>query len=294
MSRYLKDCVAKLKGLTVVVTRPRAQGEITAQSLEAAGAKTITYPVLDIQPLPADEIERRSTDSTANLANTTAIIFISANAVAYGMPTLQRWRGFPASGTLFGIGKITADALKNATVFDDHWLARWQTGAPSSGNDSEALLAMPSLQEVAGQHIIIVCGHSETGGRKVLQQTLCERGATVSLLVCYERKAISVSSAEQSALRAQLQSQSPTVFLALSVETLDSLMDNVAKLADANIVLRCTLLVSHPRVAEAARQRGWHHCAVVPMNDAALADAISGIAGMEGMAGMAGQTPPLL
>ena len=98
---------------------------------------------------------------------------------------------------------------------------------------------MPALQDVAGQHIIIVCGHSETGGRKVLQQTLRERGAAVSLLVCYERKAISVSAAEQSALRTQLlgaqhQTQPPTFFLALSVETLDSLMDNVFRLTTQN------------------------------------------------------------
>lgn len=282
--------MANLSGLTVVVTRPRAQGEITAQCLEAAGAKAIIYPVLDIQPLPVDEVERRwvdAIDTNANLAATKSIIFISANAVAYGMPILQHWRGFPANGALYGIGKITTDALKNAPISEGHWQVGWQTVSPSSGNDSEALLAMPSLRGVAGQHIIIVCGHSETGGRKVLQQTLLERGAAVSLLVCYERKAISVSSAEQSALRAQLQAQSPSFFLALSVETLDSLMDNIAKFADATIVQRHTLLVSHRRVAEAARQRGWQHCAVVPMNNAALAGAISTIAAM------AGHTPPL-
>ena len=38
---------SNLAGITIVVTRPRAQGEITAHYLEAAGAKTIRYPVLD-------------------------------------------------------------------------------------------------------------------------------------------------------------------------------------------------------------------------------------------------------
>ena len=285
--------MANLNGLTVVVTRPRAQGEVTAQCLEAAGATTISYPVLDIRPLSLDEVERRRVENAANAANlanlttTNVIIFISANAVSYGIPVLQHWRGFPVNGTLFGVGKTTTDALKDATAFDGHWLVDWQIASPSSGNDSEALLAMPALQDVAGQHIIIVCGHSETGGRKVLQQTLRERGAAVSLLVCYERKAISVSAAEQLALQAQLQTQPlNTFFLALSVETLDSLMDNIAGLTThheagsitkAAILRRCTLLVSHPRVAEAARQRGWLHCEVVPMHNVALADAIAAL-----------------
>ena len=42
-----------LAGLTVVVTRPRRQGEATAKALRAAGAEAIELPVLDITPLPA-------------------------------------------------------------------------------------------------------------------------------------------------------------------------------------------------------------------------------------------------
>ena len=98
---------------------------------------------------------------------------------------------------------------------------------PSSGNDSEALLAMPALRDVAGQHIIIVCGHSEAGGRTILQRLLRERGAVVTLLTCYTRKSAVVTEAAQQLLYALLQSKTPCAFLALSVETLDSLMQNI-------------------------------------------------------------------
>lgn len=314
-----------LAGLTIVVTRPRAQAKTTAHALEAAGAKTILYPVLDIAPLPDAETiaELEKTFSLDELKLANAIIFVSANAVEHGMPKLKHWRGLQASSmhssprkathntthsaTLYAIGKMTADALRNALR-----AAPYQAYAntptpikietPSSGNDSEALLSMPALQDVAGQHIIIVCGDSKSGGRTVLQQTLRERGARVTLLICYKRKAALATAAERQNLEAQLQSQNPTAFLALSVETLDSLMSNIGNIysngsSDSNESnvsresddnnennsnadnsktgwQRCTLLVSHKRVAEAARARGWQHVEVVPMVSDALIAAL--------------------
>lgn len=273
-----------LEGLTIVVTRPRAQGIVTAQRLEAASADTLLYPVLDIAPLPIAEIEKKFSINT--LQNVSALIFVSANAVEHGMPIIKHWRGLSekayrtaaSNATLYAIGNMTADALRMAIGTDR--LQKIET--PSSGSDSEALLSMPALQDVAGQHIIIVCGHSEAGGRTILQQTLRERGAVVTLLTCYTRKSAAVSDAQQEHLQALLQSmlqpKKAIAFLALSVETLDSLMQNLGKIMTEatwpQYALRCTLLVSHPRVAQAARLRGWQHIEVVPMANEALIEAL--------------------
>lgn len=254
-----------LDGLTVVVTRPVTQAEATAHCLREAGAKVILYPVLEITPLPLSAIEKTFARDDWQRAN--AVIFVSANAASRGAQVIKHYGGFPVGITLYAIGKMTADALQDS--LEPHSSINIQS--PSSGNDSEALLAMSALQDVAGQHIIIACGRSEAGGRRLLQQTLNERGAIVTLLICYERKGLAVTSAEQHGLEAQLQSAGLTAFLALSVETLDSLMENLRNTSGWQ---RCPILVPHPRVAEAARERGWTRCEIVPMNNRALVEAL--------------------
>jgi len=235
-----------------------------------AGASAIRYPVLSIEPIPMAIIER--TFSPADLAHADAIIFVSANAVEYGVPVIQQYGGLGADlvfadSTWYAIGNTTADALRSSLPAG----STQQIETPSRGRDSEALLAMSALQDVAGQHIIIVCGHSEAGGRTLLQQTLRERHAVVTLLICYERKNLVATTAAQHALVVQLQSGGITTFLALSIETLDSLMNNMHDITGWQ---HSTLLVSHPRVADAARQRGWLRCEVVPMNNQALVEAL--------------------
>ena len=255
----------RLDGLTIVVTRPVAQAEATVRCLREAGAKVVSYPVLEITPLPLSAIEK--TFARIDWQRADAVIFVSANAAVHGAPVIRHYGGLPSGAVMYAIGKMTADALRD--VLKPEPVDNIQT--PSSGNDSEALLAMSALQYVARQHIIIVCGRSEAGGRRLLQQTLNERDAIVTLLICYERKGLAVTSAEQRDLEAQLQSGGATAFLALSVETLDSLMDNLQNVSGWQ---RCPLLVSHPRVAEAARERGWTRCEIVPMNNRALIEAL--------------------
>ena len=255
----------RLDGLTIVVTRPFAQAEATVRCLQGAGAKTISYPVLEITPLPLSVIEKTLAQNDWQRAN--AVIFVSANAAVHGASVIRHYGGLPSGALMYAIGKMTADTLQD--VLKPEPANNIQT--PSSGNDSEALLAMSTLQDVARQHIIIVCGRSEAGGRRLLQQTLNERGATVTLLICYERKGLAVTSAEQRNLKEQLQSGGATAFLALSIETLNSLMENIRNI---NGWQQCMLLVSHHRVAETARELGWTRCEIVPMNNRALIDAL--------------------
>ncbi|WP_296815495.1 uroporphyrinogen-III synthase [Thiobacillus sp.] len=52
------------------------------------------------------------------------------------------------------------------------------------GQDSEAVLALPQLQAVAGRQVVIVRG---VGGRALMADTLRARGADVHFMECYRR-----------------------------------------------------------------------------------------------------------
>ena len=243
-----------LQGLTLVVTRPPAQAGRTAITLRAAGAQVIEFPVLDIAPI---EMKLAATE----LASSSGIIFVSANAVEYGLPLVLRAGGPTAAAEIFAIGRATAAAL--AVAGFEHVVS------PQQSIDSEGLLAMPQLRSVEGRHIILVKGRSELGGRTVLEHTLAARGARVTLLECYRRAPLVPDLAAREAFRASLAYGRVHGCFALSAETLDSLI-NIFTIMELSPQSQLVLLVPNSRVADVARARGFARIAEVPLAEAAL------------------------
>jgi uroporphyrinogen-III synthase len=244
-----------LAGLTVVVTRPRQQGEITAMALRAAGAEAIELPVLEITPLAA-------TLNEEVVARASLIIFVSANAVEHGLKLLRR--RIPGGAQIAAIGEATTRALSAAGFTN--------VVSPQQSIDSEGLLAMPQLQTnaVNGQHVILIRGKSESGGRRLLESALASRGANVTVLECYRRRDISPPVAEVNSL---VESMSEKVaVMALSVETLESLLKVFA--LHPHWLQDTWLLVPNARVASAARARGFQQVAEVGMSAQTLIAAL--------------------
>jgi uroporphyrinogen-III synthase len=250
---------APLRGLTLIVTRPRAQASRSANALRDAGAAVIEFPVLDIAPIEA-------TLAAFDVARTSGFIFVSANAVAYGVPALRRTGEIAASTEIFAIGRATASALVDAGFKD--------VVSPQQSIDSEGLLAMPQLQSVAGRHMIIVKGTSEPGGRTILEQTLTARGAVVSVFECYRRAPAVPDTTQRDAFRNALATAPKLACFALSVETLDSFIE-ICKGMEINPQSKMALLVPHPRVGNAARAHGFDRIATVPMAESALVAALA-------------------
>ena len=250
--------LAPLSGLTIVVTRPRQQGESTANALRIAGAAVIELPVLEIVPV-ACTIEADA------LAQAYAVIFVSANAVEHGMPWLRKNGGLPDKILIASIGHATTRALNEAGFVD--------VVSPQQSIDSEGLLAMPHLQQprVKGQHVILVRGRSSSGGRRLLEESLAARGARMVVLECYERRELSPPRGQIDALIRTMKAN--FAVMALSVETLDSLMKSFA--GHETLLKSAWLLVPHARVAAAASAREFTRVAEVGMSTEALIPALT-------------------
>ena len=161
-----------LAGVGVLVTRPAQQAGELCALIESAGGHAVRFPTLAISAV-ADPTAARA--ALAALEHSDLAIFVSANAVDQAL-TLRSAESWPAGLSYAALGAGTARALAR------HGLsAQWVAPPP---NDSEALLAMPPLQELSGQRILIIRG---VGGRELLGESLRTRGAAVNYAEVYQR-----------------------------------------------------------------------------------------------------------
>lgn len=163
-----------LKGIGVLVTRPRAQAQLLCELIEQAGGEAISFPVLEIQPMPD---YAQADAALTGLNDADWVIFVSANAVHWGLDRIRkRIGGFPQGVKLAAIGKATARVLRESGLEPD--------AVPVQGYNSEALLSLPDFQQVTGAKVYIMRGR---GGRELLAKTLRDRGAAVAYIELYQR-----------------------------------------------------------------------------------------------------------
>lgn len=224
-----------LRGLTIVVTRPRDQAAQQARRIEQAGGIPLLFPLLDIT---AVQDTKTLFEQIARLGQFDLAIFISPNAVHYGITAIRAAGAIPNSLKIATVGQGSAKALRESGIAN--------VIAPTERFDSEGLLAVPELQNVAGWRVMIFRGD---GGRELLGDTLKARGATVEYAACYQR-----SKPPQDA--GALLSAMPDAITVTSSEALGYLwqmLNGTARTALRNI----PLFVPHARIAELAREQGW-------------------------------------
>jgi uroporphyrinogen-III synthase len=242
-----------LTGLKIVVTRPRDQAVQLAQRIEHAGGVPLLFPLLDIT---AVQDTRELHEQISRLAQFDLAIFISPNAVHYGISAIRAAGELPAKLKIATVGQGSARALRELGITN--------VIAPAERFDSEGLLALPELQDVSGWRVMIFRGD---GGRELLGNTLRARGATVEYAVCYQR------SKPQQDIGA-LVSAAPDAITVTSSEALGYLWQMLDDGAQA--VLRDTpLFVPHQRIAELARQQGWHQVMLAGSGDDGLLAALA-------------------
>ncbi|ARN74152.1 uroporphyrinogen-III synthase [Oceanicoccus sagamiensis] len=167
-----------LQPLSVLVTRPQGQAAPLMAAIEHAGGDVWHYAVMAIAELTTDEQRQQCKQTIMALDEYQHIIFISGNAVHFGMEWINHyWPQLPLGINWYGIGKKTvAQLIEQGVPCVD--------SGSSGAMNSEALLQHNNLQQLAQQKVLIVRG---VGGRDYLAEQLSQRGAKVSYAECYKR-----------------------------------------------------------------------------------------------------------
>ena len=243
-----------LAGRTVLVTRPQQQAAALVQAIRAAGGKVFEFPALAIEAVPASELGA----PLAQLATADIVIFISPNAASFGMAAIHSVGRLSPAAVIFAVGPGTARALETQGM---------SAVITPPGQDSEALLVLPQLQEVAGKRVVIVRG---VGGRALLADTLRSRGAEVSFLECYRR---TCPQYDAGPLLACWHVGGIDAVTVTSAETLHNLAALLGE-RGAPLLEATPLFAPHEKIAEAARRFGIAHVIATPGGDAGLVDGL--------------------
>jgi len=228
-------------------------------ALRDAGADPLFFPVTDIVPL-ADTSSLRSL--AGELTDYDIAFFVSANAVEQTFAVIPQVQ-WPASLRVVTVGPGSARALQ-AHGFDNVML-------PVSRFDSEGVLALPEMHAaaVAGKRVLILRGD---GGRELLAHALIERGASVTVQGCYQRRRADTDPADFLA-RFTAGGLDAISFTSSEgtrnfVEIIDAAGAYAGRARAVLAMLPC--FVPHARIAEHLRPLGAQHIVLTDAGDAAL------------------------
>jgi uroporphyrinogen-III synthase len=242
-----------LAGRGIVLTRPAHQAAALAALISARGGRPILFPVMDIVDI---EECGRLNEIVDRLDHYDLAIFISPNAAVKGMEAIRGRRSLPPGLRIAAIGGGSARELRRLGVH--------RVLAPEPAADSEALLALPELERVAGWRVVIFRG---AGGRELLRETLLGRGATVDYAECYRRVR---PQADVASLLHAWSAGAVDAVVVTSSEGLRNFHDMLGE-SGRERLSGTPLFVPHPRIAASARELDLTHAIVTGPGDEGIA-----------------------
>lgn len=200
-------------------------------------------PLVAREPLP-ETPERRSL--LLELDSFSHIIAVSPYAARLLLDEIEQWwPQMPMGIQWYGVGAGTA------AVFSQHGI---RPRMPAHGWTSEALLALPSLQRLEHQRVLLARAEH---GRELIRQTLEQRGARITVLPLY-RRFRPYYPPEQ--VQDNFDAFEPEVIIVLSGETLNNLIETGTD--HPQMLDKALLVVPADRIAEQARIAGFSNVLV--------------------------------
>lgn len=254
-----------LKGAHILVTRPQHQADNLCRLIEQREGIAVAFPTIEI--IPAENREAAAA-TLANLQRFQWVVFISANAVNFALSAIDGKIDQFRKVRIAAIGRATATALQNAGLELDL--------LPENGSDSQALLAMPAMQAIAGQRMLIVRG---MGGLESLGQELEKRGAIIDYLEVYKRV---IPLADPGPVIDLLRDNLLDLITVTSGEALENLLTMLGE-KNRNPVFNVPLVVVSDRIRHIAEDYGFKRIFVTdsPSDTAILTKITSWITGAE-------------
>lgn len=241
MNKQHDPSVGRMRGKTILNTRPLPQALSLAQSIENEGGHCIILPSLDIAPVLVDKKILQQSEASD------IWLFLSQYAVQYCKVDVALVK----SKTIIAIGKSTAMALAKMDERASTRLAPTKNLSPiliPPEFSSEGLLNIPELHNIQGKTITIFRGKS---GRTLLDEKLQERGAIVHEVILYQR-ILSTWTKEEYAL---IKQNSIDLALGMSVDSLTYFFSQL-ELPEKKRLLNVPWLVMSHRVANQAKKLG--------------------------------------
>lgn len=226
--------------LTVMVTRPKPQGEELCKLIQQAGGRAIYFSTLEIAP-PKDSITF-SQQITA-LDRYDWLIVVSQHAVYQSAELIHaRWPIFPEKLKIAAVGESTAKALQAANLPVHIY--------PHDNWSSEGLLYLPVFQKMVGKKIALLRGE---GGRELLADELIKRGAELTRIIAYHRR---LPTLPLQKYRDLLQANEIDIIICASCESMRNLKSLLGE-ASWPKVWTVPLLVTSQRIATQAEKLGY-------------------------------------
>ena len=246
--------------MRVLVTRPAAQARDWVERLHAAGIDAAALPLIDIAAVDDDAALRAA---WRGLEGAALVMFVSPNAVAHFFAARPAHAAWPPVLLAASPGPATTRALLDAGVPPAQIV---EPAADAPQFDSEALWQRLQARDWRGTRVLFVRGD---GGRDWLAERLRKAGAQVEHVSAYRRGLPSFDAHERQLLHAAIAAPREHLWWFSSAQAIDHL----GALAPAGSDWReARALVTHPRIAERARQLGFgavQSCS--PAADAVLA-----------------------
>lgn len=243
----------------VWATRPAEQNAEWSSLLRERGFAVLELPLLAIDPVTEAAEMQAARNSILEFDQFHKVIFVSQNAVQETFRWLaDYWPQLPVGVSYFAVGRKTAEAVQAQGV---------AVVAAEDTMDTDELLALPQLQSVWGEKILICRG---CGGLPRLGRILQERGAIVRYCELYRRR---LPDTAETQVRQALAARTERDLVALfSGETLLNFRQTLAEASAFPAAL--PLVVPGRRVAELATGQGFvdvtqaRNASVVAMLDA--------------------------